>query len=28
MVGAWPVVLACCAGYALTRLAHKAIPGT
>jgi 4-hydroxybenzoate polyprenyltransferase len=27
-VAAWPVVLACWAGYALTRLAHKAIPGT
>ena len=27
-VASWPVVLACWAGYALTRLAHKAIPGT
>lgn len=27
-VAAWPVVIACWAGYALTRLAHKAIPGT
>lgn len=27
-VAAWPVVLACGAGYVLTRLAHKAIPGT
>jgi hypothetical protein len=27
-VAAWPVVIACCAGYGLTRLAHKAIPGT
>ena len=27
-VAAWPVVLACWAGYGLTRLAHKTIPGT
>jgi 4-hydroxybenzoate polyprenyltransferase len=28
IVASWPVVIACWAGYALTRLAHKAIPGT
>ena len=28
MVGAWPIVIACWGGFALTRLAHKAIPGT
>lgn len=27
-LSSWPVVLACWAGYALTRLAHKALPGT
>jgi 4-hydroxybenzoate polyprenyltransferase len=27
-VAAWPVVIACWAGYVLTRVAHKAIPGT
>ncbi|HEY7385728.1 MAG TPA: UbiA family prenyltransferase [Beijerinckiaceae bacterium] len=27
-VAAWPVVIACWAGYGLTRLAHKTIPGT
>jgi 4-hydroxybenzoate polyprenyltransferase len=27
-VAAWPVVIACWGGYALTRLAHKIIPGT
>jgi 4-hydroxybenzoate polyprenyltransferase len=27
-VASWPVAIACWAGYALTRLAHKAIPGT
>jgi 4-hydroxybenzoate polyprenyltransferase len=27
-VAAWPVVIACLAGYVLTRVAHKAIPGT
>jgi 4-hydroxybenzoate polyprenyltransferase len=27
-VAAWPVVLVCLAGYALTRLAHRVVPGT
>jgi 4-hydroxybenzoate polyprenyltransferase len=27
-VAAWPIVIACWGGYVLTRLAHKAIPGT